>query len=114
MFVLSTNGDMICIDDDNDASVIAFDNAGDETEWRCAAYGEGLSEEPGGYANESGKLVCGAYDPDDDPDVDDVETAPDLGEGSAPPASGAAVVGQQSLDPRQPGRGLDHGHDQCW
>lgn len=105
MFVLSTNGDMICIDDDDDASVIAFDNADDDTEWRCAACGEGLSEEPDGYADESGKLVCGVYDPDEDPDVDDIETAPDVGEGPHRPhrvplswANGASIRTQPDED----------------
>ena len=71
---------MIRIDDDDDGSVINFGKV-DDAKWWCAACGEALSEKPGGYADEFDRLACGAYDPDEDPDVDDGETAPDLGEG---------------------------------
>nr|WP_219632868.1 hypothetical protein [Haloechinothrix aidingensis] len=70
---------MISTDFDNDSSVIT-ENA-DDTEWRCEACGESLSEESDGYADESGSLICDAYDPYDDPGIDDVEAAPDFREG---------------------------------
>ena len=78
MFVLSANGEMITTDEDS--SVITFENA-EDTEWRCQACGESLDEDTDGYADESGSLVCAAYDPSTDPDTDDVESAPDVGEG---------------------------------
>ncbi|NKQ57330.1 hypothetical protein HFP15_31140 [Amycolatopsis sp. K13G38] len=83
MFVLSANGDMISIspEDFDDSSVITLENA-EETEWRCLACGESLTEETDGYADESGSLICDAYDPYDDPEIDDVDTAPDFREGS--------------------------------
>lgn len=80
MFVLSANGEMISTDYDDDSSVIRFENA-EDTEWRCQACGESLSEEPDGYADESGSLICPAYDPYEDPDIDDVESAPEFHEG---------------------------------
>ncbi|WP_020496974.1 hypothetical protein [Sciscionella marina] len=80
MFVLSVNGEMISTDFDDDSSMITFENAEDSA-WRCAACGEALSEEVDGYADESGSLVCDAYDPYDDPETDDIETAPDFREG---------------------------------
>jgi hypothetical protein len=80
VFVLSANGEMISTDFDDDSSVITFESA-DDTEWRCQACGEGLSEEPDGYADESGSLVCDAYDQYEDPEIDDVESAPDFREG---------------------------------
>ncbi|GAA5120980.1 hypothetical protein [Haloechinothrix salitolerans] len=80
MFVLSVNGEMISTDFDDDSSVITFEN-GDDTEWRCAACGESLTEDTGGYADESDSLVCDAYDPYDDPTIDDIESAPDFREG---------------------------------
>ena len=78
MFVLSANGEMIATDEE-DSSVVTLENA-DGTELRCAACGEPLSEAPEGYVDDSGGLVCAAYDPFEDPDVDDVESAPEVGE----------------------------------
>lgn len=80
MFVLSANGEMISTDYDDDASVISFENA-DDTEWRCAFCSEPLSDDVDGYLDESGSAVCDSYDPYEDPEVDDVETAPDFREG---------------------------------
>ncbi|GGM80899.1 hypothetical protein GCM10012275_59410 [Longimycelium tulufanense] len=80
MFVLSLNGEMISTDVDNDSSIITVENA-DDTMWQCAACGGALSEEPDGYADESGSQICDAYDPYDDPEVDDIDTAPDFREG---------------------------------
>ncbi|MBQ0926682.1 hypothetical protein KBO27_22265 [Saccharopolyspora endophytica] len=81
MFVLSANGEMISTDhDDTDSSVITFENA-DDTEWRCQACGEPLTEETDGYTDESGSLICDAYDPYEDPEIDDAESAPDFREG---------------------------------
>ena len=79
MFVLSANGELLSTDEE-DSPVITFENA-EDTEWRCAACGDPLSEEVEGYIDESGGLVCAAYDPFEDPDVDDPESAPEVDEG---------------------------------
>lgn len=79
MFVLSANGDMIGIDEDG-SSVATVENA-EETEWHCVACGEAVSEEPEGYIDASGARICAAYDPWEDSEVSDVDSAPDFGEG---------------------------------
>ena len=79
MFVFSANGDMIGLDEDG-SSVVTVENA-EETEWRCTSCGASVSEEPEGYIDESGARVCAAYDPWEDPEVGDVDSAPDFGEG---------------------------------
>ena len=79
MFVFSANGDVIGLDE-NGSPMAMVENA-EETEWHCVACGDAVSEEPEGYIDASGARVCAAYDPFDDPAVDDVDSAPDFGEG---------------------------------
>ncbi|QGK70302.1 hypothetical protein GIY23_12895 [Allosaccharopolyspora coralli] len=80
MFVLAVDGDMITTQDfDDDSTALRFENA-DDTAWRCTACGARLIEDGDGVADESGRVECVAYDPDDDPDHDG-DTGPEAGEG---------------------------------
>lgn len=80
MFVLSADGQMLASDIEDETSSVALENA-NGTEWRCAACDAELSEDVDGYTDETGSQICDAYDPDEDPDIRDGESAPDIGEG---------------------------------